>query len=543
MAPDSGLPIGGARRSGGRRSSSRETQAPDTNVVPITDAVVDHSRREMVEDQNMVRPPSSNLDDLAVTRPSFFERTGITSFKQKLVAMAKAPGFKAWMMLFGAAVLIELIALVAVGSSWFKLIVSCLALPVMGFSLYQAWCGRNQVREVADDAIIPEDGFAKLKYSVYRTFGRPDLVPTVSKAQTERINRANQQFGDDFDEAQVELREAKIRALEMRLIELFNMGVHPIFWVANQKGSSSKSFFSVNGANIIAKVLHSAVVFLMTASSNTQSATGGSLAGLQGKTLTLREYYRLLKEAEKDGVEISFHEIRRLIANTRHGAGVVSEEMDGTDEKANFSVAKWRVAARHAVLNSDLIVWDTGNDDGYIYTVTSGALRMAHVAIIPASTTQRQTLKTIGTTLGNYLKLARRSDNNPIPLPEIPQDGTEIPLLTKLTNAVVVVNAVKDEDNPDEYGELCAEGMRQTGSSPADFPGVKMLGIRYDEYLHRAVEDLDFTQMNRWTYLDYLWAWTVAFETAAELMKIENVPARPLVLSSGPELQYAVPNN
>lgn len=496
MADRRGLPIGKARN------------APPS-AVPAEDA------RVLL--QPTTRPDASSERVVVVNYEE--ERVRRLSWNRRFMRSAKAaaakPGFTAWLLsvtLVSAAVLF-----VSLLTPWWPLqlmlfvVVITADLLLFRRSLKRAF---EPARVAPEGITMPTEGLPKLRYFLHRLYGRADLVPQINaKQQAKEDARAE---AERQAEEALRTREAaklfqrRTALLEERIRQIFALGVHPTIWIGNQKGTSSKSFMAVNFGNILSELLRS-VVLLMSASTSTQSATAGNLAGLKGATLTVRGYYRLIDGGSRN---VSFHQLYLQVNNTPHGLFVVSEDTS-TDEKANFSAERWNRVYGHARENCSVIILDTGNDDAYHYTVTTRGMRKADVVVIPANVAARQTLGMTGTTLGYYLALARRSANSPIPPVSIPANGEEMSLLRKLRQPIVVFNGVDPDGDLQPYREQLEAGMEETKVTDNDDVHPIVFGVRYDDYLFHTVKGLDYTLMDPATYQDYLVVLAAVFETAA----------------------------
>ncbi len=411
----------------------------------------------------------------------------------------KKPGFVAWACLFG--VTIVLLAVIALSASTIiSAVAIMLMIAVVTFGIYRVYT-RSEVPdfETPIETVLPDRGVSKVRYMVNRKFGRPDIVPSINKEQ------------------ESDIFEQRIKLLEGRIRDIVNLGVHPNIWVGNQKGSSAKSVMAVIMGEILAEITRRIVV-LLPSSTSTQTATAGNLAGVRGKTLTLRQYATKLQDEE-----ISFHELFKMVAVTKHGLRVISEDTISND-KSNFSKVRWLKVHSHLRENAEIIISDTGNDDAYAYTVTSVAMRQSDVVVVAANRLMKQTLESAGATLAYYMHM-QKNIRQAVAGEGQALEGDLIPVSEKLENAVVVMNAYDHDEGNEEFVSRLSSGIKLSGGNPSLFSKTRVFGVQEDDHLYDTVEGLDYTQMARATYFDYLVVIVAVFEQAALLQKVK-VPKR-----------------
>ena len=523
-----------------------ETQAPDVTDEPST------IERPKVEPAPAVISVVKYDEDVLQRQPRFKRfRRAVGSEQQKYTSAFQAvrakPGFIARTLSFLVVYSALLLMITKIPSTIVGVIVFLVVNIITGVLIKKTF-GRafDSPNEPSDDDIIPREGFPKLKYWLFRLYGRADKVPTISVKQQVKVDKMQKEWEEsesariakeEREEAVSLMREAEelfttvTRLLVERIRAIYQLGIHPTICVANQKGTSAKSFVSVIMGNILSEILRS-VTLLMSASTSTQSATAGNLAGLKRNTLTVRAYHRLIESGKSEKREVSFHELYEMVNNTKHGLFVVSEDLQ-THERSTFSAKQWDEIYQHARRNCNVIILDTGNDDAYGYTVTTRAMRKADVVVITGNNGAVQTLDMTGTTIGNYLAVARQTANSPITPVSLPKNGEEISLLSKLKRPVVVFNGVDPNANLDQFMTFLNSGMEETGVTEADEVMPQVLGVRYDDYLFHESKALDFTRMDPATYQDYLVVLVAVFETAAFLRGVSVPERHPLIREVG----------
>lgn len=420
---------------------------------------------------------------------------------ERLVRSTKKSGFMAWACLFGT-IIMTLVMVALTANKTISVAVVVLIVVIVAFGIYRVYARSEVLDFVApDQVVLPDRGFSKIHYFVNDKFGRPDLVPEISKEQAR----------DVF--------EQQIGLLEDRVKVIFNSGVHPNIWIGNQKGSSAKSVMAVIMGEIIAEITRGIVV-LLPASTSTQTATAGKLAGVRGKTLTLRQYSSMLKSGN-----VTFHDLSRSVAVTKSGLYVISEDTQSSD-KSNFSKARWEEVYNHLRKNSSVIISDTGNDDAYRYTVTSAGIRQADVVVVPANRLMIQTLQSAGATLAYYMQMQRGiRQSSELTKDGAAIEGASIPVSEKLLKSIVVLNAYNPEEGHEDFMSRLIQGIKQSGEDPSKFSDTRVFGIHRDDHLYKTDEGLDYSQMARTTYFDYLVVVVAVFEQAAKLQEV-TIPER-----------------
>jgi hypothetical protein len=363
---------------------------------------------------------------------------------------------------------------------------------------------------------IPTQGWPKWHYRLNKHVRRrPDLVPKLNAAQ-------HLAYTKDL--------------LKERMLELGRLGIHPTIWVGNFKGGAGKTFITLVGASIMRWVLQ-LTIYVLPTSTNTKTGTVAKLAGLEGKTLTVRQYYARLAEFASP----NFRKLGRAVAATDVGLFVIGEDSgnrrarkDSEDSEPQTFRGRFLAPMFNAIFNNvreaTHILWtDTGNDDveemededEKDQSIVVQALRKAGVAVFACNLGVSETADKLGDTILDHFQIAE--DEGPgIPRKER-KNESGIPLIDKIRYSVVAIIGVeKGQEDPELYRHLVDLGTDKHGEPI--FQG-KIVLIHKDEYLFTVKKNLDIFKISDLATWDFCNLDCTILEQAAWLLGID-VPQR-----------------
>jgi len=346
-------------------------------------------------------------------------------------------------------------------------------------------------RQVPPGKPIPQKGLRKVLYGVNKTFGRPDIVPKLSRREQFKYDR---------------------RTLEDRLRFLAERLQITVSFV-NIKGGASKTTTAIYVGSIISNLTRR-IVYLLPATQATATSTAALNAGISpSDTLTVSEFSRKYQELG------SYREVSRYVTPTPAGLRVISEDSEvGVDTSNEFGKEHFVHVASTLHSSVDVLLFDTGNDDVKVGSVVLEAVRRSDVIVFTATADKLVTLEKLGPTIGLYMTDLRTVKNVDLQVGKLRAEE-EISTPEKASNSLVVVSGLTAKEKSEDYEGYAARHRQGNVVSPTGFQG-KLFTVPRDKFMAKHIV-ADIHRINAHTYLAYLRLCVAIYEKAAELRGID----------------------
>jgi hypothetical protein len=511
QGPDFGPPIGGGLTDESSVADSRNGTSGRDNV---RDETAGSKEPEVVEETHVSHDtPGSSEGPTVLSAESIPVRH---SFVDRVKTAFRRPGFGANTLSIGAVLIGGVALLIIIGSMKLTTFGVLVLIALCGFVFFRlVKQSYDPPREVPTETVLPTEGIPKLLYWVNCRYGRPDKVPHINRKQRAkedaRLAREEEEYLQHVN-----------AAFKQRVIDLYHRGVMPTFWIGHSGGNTANTTMSITVASLLGDLLPGIKVGVLPNMANTQTGTAAMLAGLEGRTITLRKYHELITAGKVPTPRALF----QLLHGTQHGVYVVSEDPDDENVDQYFLAGRWTTVYDHFYPSVEILVEDSGNDGSHKGSVTNAGIIRAHVVIYSCYVGNPKQIKRLPGVIGGYWASAQRgagvgkANTNQRELAE------DIPLSEKVQHSAVVFHGVDPKGDLQQYADYATIGKNGVA------PHKGRIGyVRYDDYLRHVTEDFDPGQMSPATQLDYWVIIAERFEECGRVMGVEIPERDPIILN------------